>query len=127
MSPTTTLESTPPERKAPSGTSQTMCDSTASASTASQRPCRFVARAAERLRVANLPVLPDVDAPVTIAQVVARRQLAHALEDGPVARRVEEREVVIERPEIDVAVDRAGRDQRLDLGPEEQPAAALSA
>jgi len=88
-----------------------------------ERPCRFVARAAEWFRIANLPVLPDVDAPVTISEVVARRQLVHALEDGPVARRIEVRQVVIERPEVDIAGDRARCYQRLDLGPEEQPAA----
>ena len=56
ISPTTTLESTPPERKAPSGTSLTMCDSDGIGQHGLERARGVFAGPAERFRAADLPV-----------------------------------------------------------------------
>jgi hypothetical protein len=81
--------------------------------------------AAKRLGGADLPVLDDVGAAVFPPQEVARRQLAHAFEERSIARRVQKREVVVERLQVELPIDRSGGEERLDLGPEVEPAAPL--
>ena len=62
-----------------------------------------VLRAVERFPVGKLPVLLDLDPAVGPRQQVPRRQLLHGFEDRPIARGVKERQIVIERVEIDLA------------------------
>jgi hypothetical protein len=54
-------------------------------------------------------------------------EFPHSLEDGSIGGRVQERKIVIERLQIDLAIDRAGGQQRLDLGSEIQATAAFDA
>jgi hypothetical protein len=72
-----------------------------------------------------LPVLLDLAASTAPAQEVPGRQLADSLEDRVLSRRVEERQVVVERGEVEARFHRAGRKERLDLAAEVQAAAAL--
>src|SRR5204863_517781 len=79
--------------------------------------------ALERLARVDLPVLLDLGAAVPPAEEMPRRQLPDPLEDRRVARRVEEREVMIERGHVQRRIDGAGGEQRLDLAAEvEAPA-----
>ena len=103
--PTTRLESTPPERNAPSGTSLTRCERTASRQHVAQllRP-----------RPPPMPVNVSVAGICQYRSIVQRGRRCHVsrwpggslrtlLEDRAVARRVEERQVVIERVGVEIA------------------------
>ena len=123
MRPTTRLESTPPDRNAPSGTSLIMCERTASLSTRAQLRDRVRLGSGERLgRPASASTAAIAMRPSVPRQQVSRRQLADALEDRAVARRVEERQVVIERGGVEIARQVGRLEQRLELRPEVEPA-----
>ena len=78
-SPTSAVESTPPERNAPSGTSDTRCSATASSSSSRRRraPAVEVERRIGR-RVERMPVAPQRRAAVLPDQRVSRLEPAHA-------------------------------------------------
>jgi hypothetical protein len=58
--------------------------------------------------------------------MVSRRQLADAAEDGPVGRRVQVGEVVVERSRIELPADLRIGEQALRFRPEVQPARCLA-
>ena len=122
ISATTRLESTPPDRNAPSGTSLTRCERTASRSRASSISSASVSSTAAASSVGGRPERRHGRVPVAPAEQVPGRQLPHAREDGAVGRRVQEGEVVRERLGIDGALHGAGREQRLQLGAVEETA-----
>ena len=119
---TTALESTPPDRKAPSGTSEIMRSRTDSSSfavnfeQASSRP--MLVSSAK----AHVPVWPRLAQGLAAPhrQRVRRRQLAGLVEDAARLGHVAEREVLLDCERVDLAIHRAVREQALELRAENQ-------
>src|SRR5881394_1725582 len=80
-------------------------------------------RSLERFLGGYLPVLFDVEDAVMPCQEVARRQFPDRFEDGAVAGRVEERQVMIERIDVEIPRQIGGLEQRFDLRAEIEPPA----
>ena len=116
MAATTTLESMPPLRSAPSGTS-----ATSRTRTASSIRCRNSSRssASDSCRFAlvrQLPVPFDGDAPLLEHEMVSRRQFPDALDCG--TRRWDDtpRQIPIDRRGVGRRIDRRVVEQGAELG-----------
>jgi hypothetical protein len=125
---TTALESTPPERNAPSGTSEIMRRRIDSRELLVQLRAGFLSEHAAVETEAHVPVFRgSAPAGRDAASGVAWRQLSGLTEDGARLGHVAEREVFLDRQRIDVARQAAMRQQRLELGAEEQVPSGSSA
>ena len=107
---TTALESTPPERNAPSGTSEIMrsrTDSRSRATSSSAASCSVSVRVE---READVPVLARLGQrrAALHAERVRRRELQRAAEDRARLGDVAEREVLLDRERVDRRVRGAG-------------------
>src|SRR6185369_14444885 len=71
----------------------------------------------------EVPVLLNVETTRRESQVMSRRQLVNVAEDGDWIGNVAEREIRVERFEIDLALHVRMLEQRLDLGAEDERAA----
>ena len=112
------LESIPPLRNAPSGTSlisRSRTDSVSSSRTRSTHSASFSGSGAAR----RTPVLAHVRAAVLPGQVMARRQLGDALEHRQRVRHVLVGQVMMQRFERELARHAAGLEDGLDLRREE--------
>ena len=124
MMATTALESTPPERKAPSGTSEIIRRRIDS----SRRCGEFGAGVgiADRVvqREADIPVFAGLADWLATAQEqgVGGRQLSGLLEDGAWFGDVAEGEVFLDGAGVDIALEAAVGEQRLEFGAEEEGA-----
>ena len=119
---TRTLESIPPLRNAPTGTSAIRWRPTASSSF-SRIASAHSSTVGPRVRLeAEAPVPPRRSSPVPRPdrQDVRRRQLLDPPEDRPIPRHHAEGQVVLQRRRVDRAVDPRIRQDRLDLGAEQQ-------
>ena len=123
---TTALESTPPDRNAPSGTSEIMrsfTDSFSRATSSSQASASPIDACAPLLfskRTSQYSRGAGIGWPRRIASVCAGGSLYTSLEHGPRLGHVAEREVLLDRLGLDDADQVRMREQRLQLGAEQQ-------
>ena len=124
MVATTALESTPPERNAPSGTSEIMrsrTDSSRRRFSSSQASSSVIGLASVK-RTSQYSTGSGTGWPRLTVSVCAGRQLLRAGEDRARLGHVAEREVLLDRAGIDLAAEPGMHQQRLELGAEEQRA-----
>src|ERR1700730_487316 len=85
----------------------------------------FGLRAGERVGSGQTPVRSGVDAAIPPGEQMSGWQLVDAPEDRTVPGRVQKREIVIERVEIEIAGHVRRAEDGLDLGPEVQTSAGF--
>ena len=86
---------------------------------------RFLFVTLEALGSLHFPVLRQLGPSFAPSKQMSGRELADVPENRAVTRRVQKGQVVIEGFEVDLAVDRAGGDERFDFGPEVEPSVPL--
>ena len=119
ISATIELESMPPERNAPSGTSAIIWRTRPAAALA-QRLGRLAVAPRSQRHGGRVPVAMHRRLSVAIAQEMCRRQLVHALQHGPRRQHVFVGEELIERDRIELARDFRPDQQRLHFGRQPQ-------